>query len=434
MRKTRIGAAIAVAVTAITVLNGCYGSAAPDKSSDSGPITLTFWGGTNTEKVAAVWNESHPDIQVKAEVVPGGDQLTTKLLTAIKAGSGAPDVVGVEYQTIATLASAGALTDLSPCGLQDQKSTFTDATWNSVTLGSDTLWGLPLDQGAMLFYYREDILSELGIPVPTTWDEYAAAAKAVSAARPGTYLGTFDAAGSAWFASLTQQGGGSWYAADGDSWDVTIDSAQNQSVTQFWGDLVESGAVDTTPMFTPEWNAALSEGTQIGWTAPVWGAGVLASNAPDTAGEWGVSLLPQWDAGEDANGSWGGGAEVVTSQSEHPEAAAEFVKWLTTSEEAITAWVDEVGIYPATTETFGLLETAPEFMSNVPDFYEISAAASEGVRPVTYGPNVNVAYSSYSDEFGKAVQAGTTQAFLDALSAVQEMTKTDLEDAGFTVK
>ncbi|SIS11112.1 ABC transporter substrate-binding protein [Microbacterium sp. RURRCA19A] len=431
MRRTRTVVAVAAIAAAVAALSGCSAGSAPE---ESGPVTLTFWGGTNTDKVAAVWNASHPDIQVKAEVVPGGDQLTTKLLTAIKAGSGAPDVVGVEYQTIATLASAGALTDLAQYGLSDAKSTFTDATWNSVTLGSDTVWGLPLDQGAMLFYYREDILAELGIAPPKTWDEYAAAAKAVSQARPGTYLGTFDAAGSAWFASLTQQGGGSWYGSDGEAWDVTIDSAENQKVTSFWGDLVASKAVDTTPMFTPEWNAALAAGTQIGWTAPVWGAGVLASNAPDTAGKWGVTALPQWKAGDDANGSWGGGAEVVTSQSQHPEAAAEFVKWLTTDKDAITAWVNDVGIYPATTETFGLLDKAPEFMSNVPDFYEISSKASQAVLPVTYGPNVNVAYSTYSDEFGKAVQAGTAPAFLDALSAVQNATRDDLEKAGFTVK
>ena len=65
----------------------------------------------------------------------GGDPAVTKLLTAIKAGSGAPDLMQAEYQKLPTLVSANALADISkniepPC-----KSEFPASVWNSVTLG-----------------------------------------------------------------------------------------------------------------------------------------------------------------------------------------------------------------------------------------------------------------------------------------------------------
>ena len=58
---------------------------------------------------------------------------------------------------------------------------------------------------------------------------------------------------------------------------------------------------------------------------------------------------------------------------------------------------------------------------------EISATA----RGFTWGPNVNVAYQSYKDQFGRAVQREAP--FTDALQAMQDATVADMEKAGFTV-
>lgn len=403
-------------------------------SSDSGKVTLTFWGGANTDKVIAVWNKSHPNIQVKTDIVQGGDPLTTKLLTAIKAGSGAPDVVGMEYSTIPTLVAAGALTDLSKYGASSLKSDFTQSTWNSVTLGGNSVWGLPTDAGPMMFYYRKDIFDSLGLTAPKTWDDYAADAKAVHAANPKAYLGTFDSTQTAWFAALTQQAGASWWGSNGKAWSVDIDSAASQKVATYWGDLVASGDIDTTPMFSPAWNASLNDGTQVGWTTAVWGPGVLAGNAPDTKGKWAAALLPQWKAGDTANGSWGGGPQVVTSQTKHPKESAELVKWLTSSSAGINAFVKYVGIYPAAVNSYGALASPPAFLSEQTDFYSLAATASKEVKLVTFGPNVNVAYSAYSDEFGKAAESKNPADFLAALTAMQTTTKADLIKSGYTVK
>ena len=46
---------------------------------------------------------------------------------------------------------------------------------------------------------------------------------------------------------------------------------------------------------------------------------------------------------------------------------------------------------------------------------------------------MNVAFSAYNDEFAKAAESKTRQAFLDALTSMQQITVDDLTSSGFTV-
>ncbi|MEU2200364.1 extracellular solute-binding protein [Isoptericola sp. NPDC019482] len=433
---TRIAAlAAATALLASACSGGGDDAGSDDGGSAAGPVELTFWTWTpNMEKVVDLWNSEHPDITVTVNKQDGGDPAVTKLLTAIKAGSGAPDIMQAEYQKIPQLVSSDALADLSGSLGDDVPGHFADGVWDAVTLGSDAVYAVPQDSGPMQFYYRADIFEKLGIDVPTTWDEYADAARKVHEADPKAYLGTFSANDAGWFAGITQQAGASWYGIDGDAWSVDIDSDATTKVAEYWGGLVEEGVIDNRPMYTPEWNAGLNDGTQVGWLSAIWAPGVLSGNAADTAGKWEMAPMPQWDADAPATGAWGGSATAVTSQSEHPEQAAEFVTWLNTDPEAVQALVDEAGIYPAdvpaSTEA---LSDPPEFFSNQPDFYEVAAQTAQTVQPFTYGPNINVAYSAYNDEFAKATKAKTASAFVDAVGAMQQITLDDLKNQGFNV-
>ncbi|GAA1721544.1 extracellular solute-binding protein [Isoptericola hypogeus] len=435
---TRIAALVAAtALVASACSSGGDGEGAGDDAAAEGPVELTFWTWTpNMEKVVDLWNADHPDIQVTVNKQDGGDPAVTKLLTAIKAGSGAPDLMQAEYQKIPQLVSSDALADISGSLGDDVAGHFADGVWNAVTLGSDAVYAVPQDSGPMQFYYRADVFEKLGIEVPTTWEEYAEAARTVHEKDPKSYLGTFSANDAGWFTGLTQQAGASWYGIDTEaaSWSVDIDSDATRKVAEYWGGLVEEGVIDNAPMYTPEWNAALNDGTQVGWLSAIWAPGVLEGNAADTAGKWEMAPMPQWDEAAPATGTWGGSATAVTSQTEHPEQATEFITWLNTDPEAVQALVDEAGIYPAdvpaSTEA---LSDPPAFFSNQPDFYEIAAQTAGTVQPFTYGPNINVAYSAYNDEFAKATKAKKADAFVAAVEAMQQITLDDLVNQGFSV-
>ncbi len=433
MRASLRTGAIAAAAAAALIMTGCSADTGSSGTADD-PIELTYWAwAPNLDKVVDLWNDEHPEIQVTVNKQDGGDPAITKLLTAIKAGSGAPDLIQAEYQKIPTLVASDALADLAGAGGSELADQFPEGVWDSVTLGGDALYAIPQDTGPMMFYYRDDIFTQLGLTVPTTWEEYAETARALHAADPTKFLGTFSANDAGWFAGLAQQANSEWWSIDGDAWGVGIDEEPTQRVAEYWGGLVAEGAIDNKPMYTPEWNAGLNDGTQVGWLGAVWGPGVLSGSAADTAGLWKAAPLPTWD-GEVSNGNWGGSSTAVTSQSENVEAAVEFATWLNTDPEAVKALVAETGIYPAATDAAAsALTEAPEFFSNQPDFYDVAAEAAQAVAPFTYGPNVNVAFSAYNDEFAKAAEAKTVDAFLAAVAAMQKITLDDLKSSGFTV-
>jgi len=407
------------------------GSAGTATTKPGEKVELTYWTwAPNMDKVVEGWNTAHPDIHVTVNKQDGGDPAVTKLLTAIKAGSGAPDVMQAEYQKIPTLVSANALTDISKQA-GSLKAKFPDSAWNAVTLGSEALYGVPQDSGPMMFYYRSDVLQKLGLQAPKTWDDYAAAARKVHAANAKQYLGTFSANDPGWFAGLSQQAGASWWGVNGDTWSVAINDANTQKVASYWGGLVQEGVIDNKPMYTPEWNAALNDGTQVGWVSSVWGPGVLEGSAKNTKGKWKAALMPQWDAASPANGNWGGSATSVTSQSKHKDQAAQFIAWLNTDAAGIQALVTQANVYPASVDSSAALTAPPAFLSDQADFYSIAAESAKITKPFTYGPDVNVAYSSYNDAFGKAAQSKKAADFPAALATMQQTTVDDMKNTGF---
>ncbi|MEU2630900.1 extracellular solute-binding protein [Kitasatospora sp. NPDC007106] len=435
-RRLALASAAALCGTLVLTACGSSGGASGDTAAAAGPVKLTFWSWTpNMDKVAALWNASHPDVQVSVQKQASGDDLVTKTITAAKAGN-APDLVQVEYQALPTLVSNDVLADIAKrSGAAEDR--FAAGVWQQVTLGSDAVYAIPEDTAPLAFYYRTDLFAQYGLKVPTTWAEFADTARQLKQRDPSKALTTFSANDPGLFAGLAQQAGARWWTASGDAWKVAVDDAATEKVADFWGGLVAEGAVDNQPMYTPAWSKALNDGSQIAWVSAVWAPGVFTSSAPDTKGKWAIAPLPQWNAGESVTGSWGGSSTGVTTGAEkagHADAATQFATWLNTDPQAVAALVKEAGIYPAATaaQTGGALANAPEFFANQPDFYTRAAEIAKNTAPAAWGPNVNVAYSTFKDAFGKAAQ--NKSGFPAALTAIQQATVADLKKNGFTTQ
>ncbi|GIE74270.1 sugar ABC transporter substrate-binding protein [Actinoplanes philippinensis] len=426
-------AALTAAALFTTTACSSSDSGAENQSDPNEKVALSYWTwAPNMDKVVAAWNAKNPNIQVTVNKQDGGDPAVTKLLTAIKAGSGAPDIMQAEYQKIPTLVSSDAIADIS-AEVGSVKDKFPAGIWNGVTLGSEAVYGVPQDSGPLMFFYRSDVFEKNGLQAPKTWDDYAAAAEKIHKADPKQYLGTFSANDAGLFTGLAQQAGASWWGVQGDAWTVNINDAATQKVAAYWGGLVEKGVIDNKPMYTPEWNAALNDGTQVGWVSAVWAPGVLDGSAKDTKGKWKAALMPQWDAAAPATGAWGGSATSVTTQTKHKKQAAQFVQWLNSDPEALKLLATTAFLYPAANESTSVLTSPPAFFADQADFYTIAGEASKSMKPFTYGPNVNVAYSAFNDAFGKAAESKKAAAFTESLAAMQKTTVDDMKNAGFTV-
>ncbi|MBC9713688.1 extracellular solute-binding protein [Streptomyces sp. TRM66268-LWL] len=426
--------AVSVALGA-TALTACGSSDGDKGETASGPASLTYWTWTpGMDKVVDLWNEGpgkQQQIKVTVKKQASGDTLVTKILTAHKAGK-APDLVQAEYQALPTLVSNDALADISG-EVEDVKGQFAEGVWQQTTLGSDAVYAVPQDSGPMMFYYRADLFKQYGLKVPATWDEFAETARALKKKAPDKALTTFSANDSGLFAGLAQQAGAKWWTTEGEKWKVGIDDAATQKVADFWGGLVEEGAIDNQPMYTPAWNKSLNTGKQIAWVSAVWAPGTLTTAAPDTKEKWAMAPLPQWNKGEQTTGSWGGSSTAVTTDSKNKEAAAKFAAWLNTDPKALTALAKEGGIYPAATtaQTSDAFAQPPAFFANQPDFYTRAAEIAKTTAPSAWGPNVNVAYTTFKDAFAKAAKDKSD--FGAALTTMQDATVTDLEKQGFEV-
>ncbi|MFI2636059.1 ABC transporter substrate-binding protein [Streptomyces collinus] len=432
-RRRLVRTAVAIALGA-TTLAAC-GSESADGETQSGPASLTYWTWTpGMDKVVDLWNKGpgkKDRITVTVKKQASGDTLVTKILTAHKAGK-APDLVQAEYQALPTLVSNDALADISK-NVGEAEDKFADGVWQQTTLGTDAVYAVPQDIGPMMFYYREDLFKEYGLTVPTTWDEFAETARELKNAAPGKDLTTFSANDSGLFAGLAQQAGAKWWTTSGDQWKVSINDAATQKVAKFWGGLVKEGAIDNQPMYTPAWNKALNTGKQIAWVSAVWAPGTLTTAAPDTKGKWAMAPLPQWSASDNSTGSWGGSSTAVTTDSEHQAAAAKFAAWLNTDSEALNALAKESGIYPAATnaQTSGAFLKPPAYFADQADFYTKAADIAETTAPSAWGPNVNVAYTTFKDAFGAAAKSKSD--FGAALDEMQADTVADMKKQGFEV-
>ena len=398
-------------------------------------MTLSFvnWDG-GMQTAVDQWNKANPDIQVQLTKPSGtGYTLYNKLITNNAAGTN-PDVTEVEYQALPALIANKVVVPIDQY-IGDISADFDKSSLAQVQFEGKT-YGVPQNVCPMVFFYRKDIFDSLGLKAPTTWDEYAADAATIHAKNPKQYIGNFSAVDSGWFAGLAQQAGANWWTTDrrppGTSPSTT---PPTQKVADYWSGLIDKGLVSPEPNWSPQWNTDMNNGTIIGWVSAQWAPNQFPSIAKDTAGKWVAAALPAWTAGDTAVGIWGGETEAVTSNSKHPAEAAKFVKWLNSSSDGVKT-ADPAGAtssrprWPTRART--ALKTPPPFMSDQPDYNTLMASAAKNVRTFqVWGPNANVTFDAYSNDFAAALQNKTPLSA--ALTQMQQATVADMKKRGFPV-
>jgi len=434
---------MAAAVVSALALAGCSGGgtsspdAAPagDCEPSEGAVELNFTSWVpGMDQVVELWNSENPDIQVNFQTGPNGNSGTYQnFFNEIKAGN-ASDLGQIEYDALPNFRVQDGLENIAACGdILAAGDDFVDWTWSQVTFGEDdAVYAIPQDSGPMAMYYRADLFEAAGIPVPTTWEEYAEAAALIKA--EGSFITNFPKTDVNWFAGMVWQNGGQWFGNDGDAWDVQLTSPESIEVADYWQALIDNGEVSELASFSDEWNNSFDTGAQWTWVSAVWGASTLSTGAPNAAGNWRVAPMPQWEAGGEDAGNWGGSSTAVLKGSEHPYEAAQFALWLNTDPEALAMANELGGLYPASKEGANLEAFAGESeYYGGQKIYDVFAEASANVIPdFVWGPTMTQTYTDVSDGFGEVL--GGTGTLTDALAAGEEKTVSALEAQSIPVK
>lgn len=271
MMKTRLGRR-AIALASVAALAGALSACS---ASDDGGSTSA------DDRSLEVWTRSTPDdaasyqfvfdaftaktgIRIDYKPVPEFD---TQLQARAQQKS-LPDVMVTDAGNLGTYESQGFLrpVDRDAVAGGDQIS---DATWQS-TRGTDgDYYGVPWSRQAAITFIRKDWREKLGLPVPTTWDELSALAKAFADDDPDgdgqadTY--GMVVPGSAengyiarWAASYIWQAGGDILRAGGDgTYTADFDTPGTETAVEWIRDqfctpgVVVPGSVNLTTANTP---------------------------------------------------------------------------------------------------------------------------------------------------------------------------------------
>jgi multiple sugar transport system substrate-binding protein len=426
----------ATAAAGVLALAACSSSPAPasgaSSGSSSGKVTLTFWTWVpGMAKVVSLWNSAHPDIQVTVnEVTSGNAGSYAKMFSALQAGN-APDLGQVEYATLPNFEHVGGLVDLSQYGADSVKSDFVPWTWGQVSQGS-AIYAIPQDTGPMGLFYRADLFTKYGLPVPTTWAQYLSDAQKVHAAHPNVYITAFPANDAQWFSGLAWQAGAKWFSTSGNTWVAGINDAASTQVANFWQQLISDHLVKVEPDFAAEWYNDLSNGTLLTWPTAVWGENTLITNAAATKGDWRVAPMPNWGATK-SNGNWGGSTTVVFKGTQHPAQATQFAEWLNTSQQSISGLITNGGLYPADLAGQKLpAANTPVAFYGGQNIWSVFRANGQLVNTsFQWGPIMSTTFTQISDGFGKASSGSGTLA--QVLTSTQSQTIATMKSQGFSV-
>lgn len=427
LHRTSLSVVALAATSALVAGCAAGGPAAEPVATETPTGEVTFWSFlSGMSDVAAAFNASQDDITVNFEEIPNGaNGGYTKLSAAIESGSG-PDVVGIEYDRLPGFVAAEQLAPVDGLVSGDVLGDYDEQVRNLVSFG-DAAYALPYDAPPMVIWYRQDVLEAAGVDVPTTWDEFEDAARAVKAVNPDAYLTSFFT-NEPQLAPMSWQAGAEWFSVEDDSWKVAIDDDESQEVADYWQRLIDEGLVKKQLGFSDEWTADLNSGVVNAWVGGSWSASALKTRteASGQEGKWIAAAPPSWD-GEPSGALSGGTSFAIPENSDNAAAAAVFLEWLVTSPDAIEAR-GAVGTaylaYPGLNDVAA--SVAPtDYYGN--DIYEVFDEASANLGEWAWGPKYDLTATALKD----SVTASPTLS--DALTSTQKSTVDGLEKLGLDI-
>ncbi len=405
----------------------------------NGPaVTLTFWSWSSgvTQWNINEFEKLYPKIKIHWKNVGSGHIEYPKLLTASRAGSGAPDVVQIEYQELPTFISYGGLVNLAKYGAEKYKSLFVPWTWRQVSNGN-AVYAIPQDTGPIAYAYNKAIFDKYGLTVPKTWNEFAKDAEKLYKESNGKIaLCNVSPTTAQWLIGLVWAAGGHWWEYKDEEWIQTINSPISRKVIDFWGGLINKGYVSTIPWFTVDWYQALSNDKIASVICPAWLPGHLMKNlGQKNFGQWRIADLPQWIETEFSSGNSGGSTDAVTIQCKHPEAAFIFALWLNASEESSRHFIGH--IFPA---SLSALNSPLMHNTNTPtdqffnqDINNFFIKASKNINTdFAWAPWVSYVYAKAPTYFYEAIKEKIS--WKQVLDKLQEDSLSYAKNEGFNVK
>lgn len=242
--------ALAASAAAVLALSACS-SQAGGESSSGGDVTLSYaiWDENQKpamEDIAAAFERENPNVTIDIQVTPYKEYFT-KLQTAATGGSAA-DVFWMNGPNFPLYASNGQLAPLDDAGVD--AADYPQGLIDLYTFDGK-LYGAPKDFDTVALWYNKELFDAAGVDYPTagwTWDDFTAAAAALTDPATGQFGVAASQYGQENFYNSIAQAGGEVISADGT--ESGYGSPEALAGIELWTDLIEAGSSPTAQQMT----------------------------------------------------------------------------------------------------------------------------------------------------------------------------------------
>jgi raffinose/stachyose/melibiose transport system substrate-binding protein len=407
----------ALAVSVSLVAAGCSVGSIGGSSEDGGEGTVTIRmlvpvsadGQTVIqEALIEAFTAANPKISIKLETQPGGTEGDNLTKTKLSTGE-MPEVFN--YNTGSLMQALSPDTQLVNLAdepwVKDLDETFVP------TVSTDKgLYGAPLgttQAGGVL--YNKKVYEELGLEVPTSWDEFMANNKKIKDAGKTPIIQTF---GTDWTAQLFVLADFANVMAQDPEWADAYTKNQRkyaeQPALQGWLNQSETAKAgyyneDAASAQYEQGGAMLAEGEGVHWPMLSSALQLIEQNYPDNVDDIGMFALPAQNAADTQLTIWLPGAFYIpkTAEGEKLEAAKKFVAFAMSDEGCKIINDKGVPTGPYSLTTCELPDDVAPLLDDIATYTDggKAAPAAEFLSPIK-GP----ALPNLTVEVGRGIRGG----------------------------
>jgi len=342
-------------------------------SDDKGDIVVWVPSGRDQYKVIGnlIDNTFTPEkkIHVNLKLVPVGS-----LLAATIANKGPDVVIHIANSEPMNYAVRGAVYDLNKFdNTQKVTSRFSEAICNPLRLGK-SLYALPETETFYMMFYRTDILKDLGLSVPKTWEDFIVVTTELQKNNLATGLPNTQEA----FAMFLSQSGGSFYKKD--TYECNINTTIGLKAFTKYTDMFMNYGLPLT--YDPLTRFRMGEMPLVINDYTFFNN--LQVGAPEIANLWDFTIVPgtvQADGTTNHTVPVAGTACMMLNSTKAPEEAWEFMQWWTSADTQISYGRDMEMILG----TSGRVATANIEATKALAWSKKNSNAIESARKFTYG-------------------------------------------------
>ena len=307
------------------------------------PVEISFWHAMSgdlektLEKLTDKFMEANPNITVTLQNQSSYNDLQQKMTATLASPKDLPTLTQAYPHWMINAMQDELLVDLKP---YIENETIGSENYNDILEGfrnsseiDGKIYGMPFNKSTEVIWYNKTLFDELGLEVPTTFEEFAQVAKTITE-KKGIVGAGFDALNNFYTTYLKNKG------VDFNS-ETDVTSAESVEAANYYLDGIKDGyfRIAGTDMYLSGPFANETLGMYVGSNA----GESFVKQGVDGKFEIGVAPYPAESVMQQGTDLY----MFSSATAEQRTAAFEFLKFLTSTENQIT-WGVETGYIPAT--------------------------------------------------------------------------------------